>query len=577
MRRFARSATGLVAWICSFAACVADAPAPTPPDTTPPAGTPPPARSVTMASVIGPAGGTLSHPSGARLVVPEGALAASTQLTLRDFAVPAGSPIAAAALGHGFEAGPDGQTFHKPVELVLPFEPGRVPAGTDARAMQVHMAPHGSSDFAALDTVVELEAHELRTSTIHFTDFVPALNPNPVFITTSPALPQGTVGTAYSQVLAATGGTSPYSWTMSSGSNAPAGLVLATGGLLSGAPSQASTFAFFVTASDSASHAVQKAFFMNVVPAVNPVPVLTTVSPRMVQLGVDSTINLTGSSFVPFSQVRWDDLAIPTTFVSATSLAAAIPPSPTIGNHRVTVSSPIPGGGTSATITVEVFAGALNPLPTISVVQPSSLPLSSVDTQVAIVGTNFIPQTSAVIGAHGISTRFVSATRLDATIPASYLGAAGTLQLGVYNPTPGGGFSSTLPVIVGAATTPLTCTYKKATGSTAPPDCAVTETVEWPHFWEMFNVSGQSVGLTSDSPALRALYLATGETAYFTPNASNTIYTPAGGSFEGHVERSGNVITVVGFRGRRGFVPGCENVVTLHDVTCSGTTTLGRP
>jgi hypothetical protein len=59
----------------------------------------------------------------------------------------------------------------------------------------------------------------------------------PPSISTS-SLPNGTVGTAYSQMLTATGGTSPYSWTIASGS-LPAGLTLSSNGLISGTPTAA--------------------------------------------------------------------------------------------------------------------------------------------------------------------------------------------------------------------------------------------------------------------------------------------------------------------------------------------------
>jgi len=56
-------------------------------------------------------------------------------------------------------------------------------------------------------------------------------------ITTS-SLPNGTVGTAYSQTLAATGGTSPYTWKITSGS-LPTGLSLSSSGVISGTPTTA--------------------------------------------------------------------------------------------------------------------------------------------------------------------------------------------------------------------------------------------------------------------------------------------------------------------------------------------------
>jgi Putative Ig domain len=70
------------------------------------------------------------------------------------------------------------------------------------------------------------------------------------FTTTSP-LPPGTVNTIYPNVqFAATGGTSPYTFALASGSSLPPGLNL-VGGLLSGTPTTAGTFNFGVTLTDS--------------------------------------------------------------------------------------------------------------------------------------------------------------------------------------------------------------------------------------------------------------------------------------------------------------------------------------
>lgn len=68
------------------------------------------------------------------------------------------------------------------------------------------------------------------------------------------SLPNATVGTAYSQTLAATGGTTPYTWTTTSGS-LPAGLTLSTAGVISGTPTTAVTATFTVQVKDSASPA----------------------------------------------------------------------------------------------------------------------------------------------------------------------------------------------------------------------------------------------------------------------------------------------------------------------------------
>lgn len=64
------------------------------------------------------------------------------------------------------------------------------------------------------------------------------------------ALPGATGGSAYSQSISASGGTAPYSFAVTAG-DLPDGLSLATDGTLSGSPTEAGSFTFTVTATDS--------------------------------------------------------------------------------------------------------------------------------------------------------------------------------------------------------------------------------------------------------------------------------------------------------------------------------------
>src|SRR5207237_1190433 len=90
------------------------------------------------------------------------------------------------------------------------------------------------------------------------------INAPPLAVTTS-SLPAGTVGVAYSQALAASGGTSPYTWTMASGT-LPAGLSLAAGGTISGTPGTAGSSNFTVRVTDSAPASVTKALSLTINP-----------------------------------------------------------------------------------------------------------------------------------------------------------------------------------------------------------------------------------------------------------------------------------------------------------------------
>ncbi len=74
----------------------------------------------------------------------------------------------------------------------------------------------------------------------------------PTLVLAPTTLPAGTIATAYSQSVTASGGTSPYTYAVTTGT-LPAGLALATNGTISGTPTAAGTFNFTVTATDAST------------------------------------------------------------------------------------------------------------------------------------------------------------------------------------------------------------------------------------------------------------------------------------------------------------------------------------
>lgn len=72
---------------------------------------------------------------------------------------------------------------------------------------------------------------------------------NTLTITISSPLTDGTDGIPYSQVLAETGGNSPFTWTVSAGA-VPTGLTLQTNGTLDGTPSGAGAYNFTAKVTD---------------------------------------------------------------------------------------------------------------------------------------------------------------------------------------------------------------------------------------------------------------------------------------------------------------------------------------
>jgi hypothetical protein len=71
----------------------------------------------------------------------------------------------------------------------------------------------------------------------------------PVITVNPPTLPNGNIGTFYTQTITATGGTPPYAFAVVG--TLPPGLTLSAGGILSGTPTTLGTFNFAITATDA--------------------------------------------------------------------------------------------------------------------------------------------------------------------------------------------------------------------------------------------------------------------------------------------------------------------------------------
>ncbi|HLK55061.1 MAG TPA: IPT/TIG domain-containing protein, partial [Chthonomonadaceae bacterium] len=96
----------------------------------------------------------------------------------------------------------------------------------------------------------------------------------------------------------------------------------------------------------------------------NPAPVLSAINPTSASAGgPDFTLTVTGQGFVNNSAVKWNGTALATTFVSAATLTASVPAAliATAGTAKITVFSPAPGGGTSAskTFTIQTTSAAV--------------------------------------------------------------------------------------------------------------------------------------------------------------------------------------------------------------------------
>ncbi|WP_212744937.1 beta strand repeat-containing protein, partial [Hymenobacter jeollabukensis] len=200
-----------------------------------------------------------------------------------------------------------------------------------------------------------------------------------------------------------------------------------------------------VTIKTVAANTVFRGVAFAPVNAATQVPSIASFSPLSGTVGTVVTItgtNLTGATAVTFNGTA----ATAFTVNSATSITATVPTGATSGTIAVTT----PGG--TATSSLSFTVTAPNPAPTLTSISPNTAAAGSADFTLTASGSNFLGSSVVNFNGAALNTTFVSAGQLTATVPASAIVAAGTYNVTVTNPAPGGGTSAALPFTVTSAT-----------------------------------------------------------------------------------------------------------------------------
>lgn len=168
-------------------------------------------------------------------------------------------------------------------------------------------------------------------------------------------------------------------------------------------------------------------------PTPNPSPTVTSVTPATVAAGSASqTLTVAGTGFISSSVVSFNSTALTTSYVSATSLTAALPASAIAadGSAKVTVTNPSPGGGTSAAFAFSITV----PAPAISSLSPQSVPQGA-PAIITITGSGFEANSVAQWNGSPRPTTFVNATTLQVALTAADVATFGAGQISVANPS----------------------------------------------------------------------------------------------------------------------------------------------
>ena len=173
----------------------------------------------------------------------------------------------------------------------------------------------------------------------------------------------------------------------------------------------------------------------------NPLPEVSGLSPSQAMAGdLDFGITVIGSGFIQGSTVLWNGLSRDTGYISSTMLTATVRAADVAvaGTAFVTVSSPEPGGGQSATAGVFTIA---NPGPVIDAIDPVRVWSGGAPFTVSVTGTGFTPSSVVQVAGVDVVTTYLSPQSMDALVPAAAIAHAGSVSVRVFTPPPGGGLS----------------------------------------------------------------------------------------------------------------------------------------
>ena len=315
-----------------------------------------PATSATLefpfSIALGPAGKIYVADSGhdrVRLLTPVAPAPTPAISTLNPSSAPAGGPAFTLQVnGTGFVGG-SSVSWTSPPSSAVALQTTYVSASQLTAAVPASLI---ANPLTAQITVSNPGAGNTSISSNIATFTVnPATTSGFTIITASP-LPAATVGSAYSQALAATGGATPYQgWAVVGGTLPPGVSLSALGGvltgLLNGVPTTAGTFSFTVQVTDHAGATATKQFSLTVSGgsvSITSAGIVNSASYLGGSVAPGEIVTIFGSGMGPASlvglqldsrgyvsnslagtQVLFDGVAAPMIYTTATQVSAVVP------------------------------------------------------------------------------------------------------------------------------------------------------------------------------------------------------------------------------------------------------------
>lgn len=106
-----------------------------------------------------------------------------------------------------------------------------------------------------------------------------------------------------------------------------------------------------------------------------------------------------------------------------------------------------------------------NPVPTIAAMSPTYINSGSASFTITVTGNNFVASSVVKWNGTALTTTYISASTLQATVPAANVASTGTAPITVYTPAPGGGTTSSLTFTVIPASANVNTTMGNPSGA----------------------------------------------------------------------------------------------------------------
>ena len=187
-------------------------------------------------------------------------------------------------------------------------------------------------------------------------------------------------------------------------------------------------------------------------------PILVSLQPATGVLGTPFILVANGTNIQPQSVIQVNGQSRTSSFISNTQLSTQLTANDVAaaGQLSITIFTPAPGGGTSNALSLQIVAESF-PTPVITSLSPTEVLSGGPAFSLTVNGDGFRSGSVVRVNGQNRPTTIINVTQLVAQLSAGDISIEGQLPITVFNPSPGGGLSNTLVLLIASPGPPQAC------------------------------------------------------------------------------------------------------------------------